>query len=269
MSLKNYFNKIVDILVSQAELAGESSENIDKGSNREALVQNFLLRHIPRRFSVAVGGDIFGVNQKKSGQIDIIIAHDISISFLENAKPQFPIESVAAAISVKSNLTGSELVNALENLSTVPQPNERVVRFAPLRPTFDRYLLSQPALIIFAYKGISSHTCLEVLTDYYNKNNSVPLNRMPRAIVVLNKYVVVHAITHQKDARNSDPFDRRLFGITDAENDQRGCALFGALVEISKGLSWLDGTYLNFTEYFMEAYIPEEERKQAIRDLFR
>ena len=101
-SLGDYFNGVADILASRAVLAGDSAENTDIGVNREVLYHDFLQKHVPKRFAAHIGGDIFGTGRARSGQIDILISHDISINFLENHKIRCAVESVTAAIAIKS-----------------------------------------------------------------------------------------------------------------------------------------------------------------------
>ena len=79
--LKLYFNSIADILQSQAQSAGIFSGRGDIGKCREIISQSFLKKHVSPRFEVNLGGDIFGLPNNCSGQMDIIINHDMSASF--------------------------------------------------------------------------------------------------------------------------------------------------------------------------------------------
>jgi len=191
-SLGFYFNTLSDIVATRANLAGDSGENTDIGRNRELICQELFQNHLSPRLTVSPGGDIFGVGNQRSGQLDIIVSHDMSMAFKENDKPRVPVESVTAVISVKSRLTKAELFNALKNLASVPQPTESVVSLGLLSNSVPDYFLSWPALFLFAFDGVSLRTCIKHIAEFY-ASNSVPINRVPRAIVVNRKYLVTFA----------------------------------------------------------------------------
>ena len=92
--LKKYFNGISYILTHKAEVAGVFRGKGDIGTCREIIFAEFLEKHVSKRFNIGRGGEIFGANsQKSSGQIDIIINHDMSPAFKENSLVRCPIES--------------------------------------------------------------------------------------------------------------------------------------------------------------------------------
>jgi len=251
--LAHYFNGLTDVLATRAVLAGDATENIDIGANREVICKELLDKNLPPRFSVALGGDIFGVGNKRSGQIDIVITHDMSMAFRENNKPRCPVESVTAAISVKSRLAKADLYNALENLATIPQPHPPVITLGLLGKPLPEYILSWPALFIFAFEGLSLPTCVQHVIDFY-ATHSVPLNRVPRAIVVNGSYLLVFCAYEVPGATVSTPFDPRYLGASVALTSTRGHPLFWMMLELSKGLSWLSGMHLHYAAYYDEAF---------------
>lgn len=121
--LKDYFNGVADVLATRAVLAGDSTENSDIGANRELICRELFENHVPRRYGVYSGDDVFGAGKMRSGQIDILITHDMSMNFMENHRIRCPVESLTGAFSVKSKLTKSELLNALSNLASIPRPS--------------------------------------------------------------------------------------------------------------------------------------------------
>ena len=145
--LKRYFNSISDTLHSKANAAGVFHGKGDIGQCREVICTEFLEKHISQRFKIGRGGEIFGTNpQKYSGQIDIIINHDMSPAFKENSLVRCPIESVVAAISVKSTLDKSQLFDALSNLASIPQIDPQVLTISPLSRPFENYIKCWPSL---------------------------------------------------------------------------------------------------------------------------
>jgi hypothetical protein len=251
--LRDYFNNLSDVLSSRAKVGGTQSENTDIGINREVIGKEFLDRHVPKRYAVNLGGDIFGYPDKRSDQIDIIINHDMSMSFLENFKIQCPVESVTAAISVKSNLNKAEIFSALNSLASIPQCYSSVIALSPIKPNLSNYLLSWPSLFVFAYDGVVVKTCVEHVANFYS-NNPVPFNRVPRAIIVNRKYLISCEQYSVPNANNDTSFDPSFLRVGTVVEDSRGWPLFWLMCEMSKGLSWLDGMYLDYSVYFDIAY---------------
>lgn len=252
-SLGRYFNGLADVIATRAVLGGDANENIDIGTNREVICKELLEKHLPPRFSVTQGGDIFGIGDTRSGQIDIVVTHDMSMAFRENNKPRCPVESVTAAISVKSQLTKAALVNALENLASIPQPHLLVITLGLLSKPPTEYILSWPALFLFAFSGLPADTCRQHLVDFHAAN-SVPLNRIPRAIVVNRSFILTFCAYSIPDATVSTPFSQSHLRGSTAIESTRGHPLFWMMHELSKGLSWLSGMYLDYAAYYEEAF---------------
>ncbi len=252
-TLREYFNGIADILASRALLGGDSAENTDIGSNREVICREFLGKHVPKRFAINIGGDVFGVGNKRSGQIDILVNHDMSMNFMENHKIRCPVESVTAAISVKSRLTKDEIYNALSNLASIPQCDPSVVSLSPLKKGVPEYLLSWPSLFVFAYDGVECATCVEHVASFYAENH-VPFNRIPRSIIVNRKYQIALLQYNVPGATVDSKFDKAYLQVGQPSEQGRGAPLFWMMHEMAKGLSWLDGMYLNYGAYYSEVY---------------
>lgn len=142
--LKTYFNSMADIIDAQAKSAGIFSGREDIGKCREIINQNFLQKHVPARFSVHLLPD------KYSGQIDIIINHDMCATFKEHSIIRCPVESVIAAVSVKSKLDKSQIYDGLKNLASIPQINQDVLTTGKLTKPVNLYVQSWPSLYLFA-----------------------------------------------------------------------------------------------------------------------
>ncbi len=243
--LKRYFNGISDTLTSKATIAGVFHGKGDIGQCREMICTEFLEKHVSKRFNIGRGGEIFGTNnQKHSGQIDIIINHDMSPAFKENSLVRCPIESVVAAISVKSMLDKTQLFDALKNLATIPQLDPQVLTTGALTKPFEEYAKSWPSLFVFAFSSISGEKCMEHMVSFY-KDNPVPFNRIPRAVIINNQYVITYL-------HYTDNPGLMLCKLTP---EAKGCGLFWIINEISKGLSWLNGMYVDYSKYYELAYL--------------
>jgi hypothetical protein len=243
--LKKYFNGVSSILHSRADTAGVFTGNADIGRCREIICQEFLRKHLPQRFDVNLGGEIFGTKKQNSGQIDVIINHDMCSSFKENSLIRCPVESVIAAISIKSTLDKKQLIDALANLATIPQLDSEVLTTGVFSKPFNEYIVSWPSLFLFAYNSsITAEKCLEHMMNFY-KTNPTPANRIPRAVIVNGKYAFLYL--HY----SANPSDLQCSILTP---ETQGCALFWMINEISKGLSWLNSMYLDYNKYYAEVY---------------
>jgi len=251
--LKDYFNSVADVLAAKSILAGDSAENIDIGANRELICRDLLANHVPRRYGVYPGGDVFGAERARSGQIDILITHDMSMNFMENQRVRCPVESLTAAISVKSRLTKGELFNALSNLATIPQCHEPAIRLGLLTKPVTEYVLSWPSNFVFAFDGISRETCLQHLNEFYT-THSVPFNRIPRAIVVNRKYIIAFRHYNVPNATIVTAFNPAHIQASTTTEAHRGAPLFWLMHELAKGLTWLSDMYLDYAVYYNEAY---------------
>jgi hypothetical protein len=241
--LRTYFNGIANTLASRAETAGVFSGRGDIGRCREIVAEEFFRKHLPPRFTVGLGGEIFGLPDKRSGQIDLIVNHDMSASFHENSLLRCPVESVIAAVTVKSKLDKHQLFDALSNLATIPQLDPAVLTTGMLTEPFAEYVVSWPSLFVFAFDGIELETCLSHVVNYYNENKVEP-NRVPRAIIVNRKYIIAH-IHYNAPGK----FHRSFL-----TPDTIGSPLFWVTHELAKGLTWLDGMHVNYGKYYEAAY---------------
>ena len=143
--------------------------------------------------------------------------------------------------------------DALENLASIPQPSTSVVTLGLLTKPVAEYFLSWPALFLFAFDGVAVETCFKHYVDFYTAN-AVPLNRIPRAIVVNSKYLVSFCPYAIPNATLATPFDASNIGVGRTSQANRGYPLFWVMIELSKGLSWLSGMHLDYQSYYNEAF---------------
>lgn len=94
-----------DVLLKYSDLIGIAEHKTNLGTAREALITNFLQQNLPELISY-YSGEIFDSRNHRSGQIDIILQPKSSPKLnLFNTMNIFPVETVLAAIEVKTNLT--------------------------------------------------------------------------------------------------------------------------------------------------------------------
>ncbi len=106
------------------------------GSYRERIVGDLLRIVTPGRLEIG-SGFIITADNKVSTQCDIVIFDRNSTPLLESKNNQrfFPIETVAGIIEVKSNMSKSDLIDALKKISktkmlrdSIPKNNSEIYR---------------------------------------------------------------------------------------------------------------------------------------------
>lgn len=116
----SWANYVVKVLKTESELAGSLTANPTLiGDAREAIVEGVLKRILPPAYEIG-RGQIIDSSGGKSKQIDIIIARSDSPSLaLPGGDKIYLIESVLAALEIKSHLDAGDLVEALDNCASV------------------------------------------------------------------------------------------------------------------------------------------------------
>jgi len=234
--------------------ASSSSHGPDIGENREVIVREFLEKHLPKRLSVSLGGQIIGIDGSVSNQIDIIVNSDIAMRFEQNRKTFISTEGVASAITVKSYLNKGGLIDCLKNIASIPQADVDVLRF-PFSPNmlFYKYIKIYPAIFVFAYTGIKLKTCLNHLQEFYQEHKDIPVNRYPCGILVNKKYYIRYTRFESKTTTGEIIPAGRFCPVTLSE-DICGYPFFDILTHISTHTSWLSQMNINFSPYFNKCF---------------
>lgn len=97
------------------------------GLYREIICKEFLRYIVPRRLSIDTGF-LLNSSDEVSTQCDIVIFDSFSTPLIENSERQkfYPVESVAAVGEIKSTMSKSEFVKAINKLAKVKQMREHV-----------------------------------------------------------------------------------------------------------------------------------------------
>jgi hypothetical protein len=181
--VKRHYEGISERMLSELRtISEEMSHAGEKGRNNEAILRNFLSRHLPTRFTVSTG-KVVAAGELQSGQIDLIVHDRLDTPALSDAHAWslVPIESVQAVISVKTTLDRAELKDAMASIESV----RKLPRIAALskngnkfEPVPEKEVL-RPRGLIFAYKSAWSNfdSCvsafvelLDELEDDYRPN---------------------------------------------------------------------------------------------------
>jgi hypothetical protein len=252
--IQSYFNGIADKISAASEIARTAAHRPDIGSNREIIVRDFLLNHLPRRLTASLGGQIISHTGSESGQIDVIVTNDLGVRFDENDKTFVTAESVAGAITVKSTLNESNLIDALKNLNSIPEPNGEVFGFKTLvSSSKEVFLEDHPSLYVFAYEGINAELCLEYVKDFYNSNPEIPLRRFAKGIVVNKKYLI-RFFRNETKMPSGMVIPENSFCLMPLAEPMRGYPYVQLLNDLSSYADWLNHMDVSMYPYFNNGF---------------
>ncbi|MFC1633963.1 DUF6602 domain-containing protein [Planctomycetota bacterium] len=262
--IKTYFNNISKKLAIESDIAGGGKHCGDIGTNREVIFQTFLNNHIPNRLKAYLGGEIIGLGDKASGQLDIIVASDIGARFEEKEKTFFIAESVAGVISIKSFLDKAQLFDALDNLSSIPELSSEVLSFdSTAISQKNSFFIYHPSLHILAYDGLAVDTITKHLKEYYFEKSYIRRKRYPTNIIVNGKYCIHYV---KKDTKSEYGVDIPLgtFFHYKIEENREGYPLIHLLSELNKYVEWLPHIKINMKEYYNRAFeLNREQHNKA------
>jgi hypothetical protein len=221
--LRNYYANVGKVLRGEADAASIFPNTTDIGMSREKIYAEVLRQHIPSSCNVMFGGFLFGQNGDESAQLDIIITSDSTLQFnfhnKEGIGKSFAcVDGCVGTVSVKSTLTSPELVDALQNIASIPdkQPltNKRHSPSAIIKDYDD--LLHK---VVYASAGIELPTLLETLTGFYKKRPDIPIHRRPNLIHVSGKYAIIRIGKAGGKTRDGDFIEPNTFyGMPETSN---------------------------------------------------
>jgi hypothetical protein len=179
--LSEHFGKIKRKLLEYSSHFDIADHGDIKGYGREALVQEFLSTHLPDQVEYLTG-EILDPDDGRSGQVDVILQskRHPKIPLLGNLHLVF-VDSVIAAIEVKSSLTTQHLTAALDQFRKIKALRRSVVLECGLQAE----KLTTIPCVIFAFKGPQRETLIKTINAYAKKHR-LSLNAFcPDMVVVL------------------------------------------------------------------------------------
>lgn len=170
------------------------------------------------------GGFLFGMEGDESNQIDLIITNNQSPQFNfynpDGAGKSFAcIDGSVAIAALKSNLTSSELRDALRNISSIPNKRSIEGKVNPLIKL--PYIEDWPYKIIYATDGINPETAWETIEEFYQDNSNIPTIKRPNIVHVAGKYVLIRARKNEK-TRDGKIIPENAFNCTRDTTDVFG-----------------------------------------------
>lgn len=178
MTVPDYFASIADELKRRSDRlrTGFSTHRLTVGENREGVVADFLREHIPQAFGVGTGL-ILSSSGEFSNQADLVIVDQLYNAplFASEAKPLWLIESVYVLIEVKTNLSPSNIRDAVDKcrrFKTLP----RQFHDLPELPKIPHSLF-----VLWAFDGPDPDTARRNVVDALR---DVPRAEQPDFIVI-------------------------------------------------------------------------------------
>lgn len=122
----------------EAHSGGRSMSAAAKGTEREVFINSFMSRVFPPHFRFG-SGDITDSEERKSGQVDVVIEYPNLYSFptLDPASRLYLAEGVAVALEIKSDL--SKQWSEVETTARKTKSLKRRYKDSRMRELADRY----------------------------------------------------------------------------------------------------------------------------------
>lgn len=192
--LNSYFAQVGSVLRGESDAASIFPNTTDIGISRERVYVDFLRAHLPSSCNVQFGGFLFGLDGQESKQIDVIVTADVCPQFNFANRDGYGktfscVDGALAVASLKSNLDSTQLLDALDNLSSIPSKSSLEGRVLPWLKVPDYPIW--PFKIIYALKGMSLERIGESLLQYYLDHADTPQTDRPNLIHVAGQGCII------------------------------------------------------------------------------
>ena len=203
-----HYKAISEELASAARQASILNHPSVIGTEREEIYRGFLERHVPKTCDVFLGGYVFNLEGNRSKAIDVIVAGGNAPRFRLSAGNHYiaPLEGMIAVAEIKTMLDKRTLSDALCNFASIPPSTDQEGVAAPFLRAMKEELEDWPFKVVFAYQGIEAKTLGSHMSQFYSDNPSIPINRRPHLIHVLDSYLFVR-ITSETTLESDFPTD--------------------------------------------------------------
>ncbi len=206
--------KVGVVLRGEADSASIFPNTTDIGISRERIYAEFLKSHLPSGCKVLFGGFVFNLEGNMSNQIDLIIIGDSNPQFnfhnQEGYGKSFAcIEGTLAVVSIKSDLTSSELNDALENIASLPDKEPLGSKANPFMniPDYEDW----PYKVIYSPKGMTMENLIGKIDDFCKANPNLSVTKMPNLIHVGGRGCVIRTNPMGAKTRGEDDIPPNTF----------------------------------------------------------
>jgi len=254
--LKTYFSKVGEVLKGEADAASIFPNTTDIGTSRERIYAEVLRQHLPKSCVVSLGGFLFDMEGNESKQIDLIILNDVSLQFnFHNPEGQGKsfacIDGCVAVASIKSTLNKGHLVDALDNIASLPNKVDLGNRKNPLVEI--KNYEDWPYKIVYASDGFEIDTALKTINTFYEENKTIPNNKRPNIIHVCGKYNIIRVRENAATRGGEKIAENTFWGNSDISD---AYALMWTISEIQNILLSSNQVFYNYMELINKLPMP-------------
>lgn len=259
MFIKNYFNKIADILESEFKnINGQGKNSSDKGELCERFIKALLKDLFSDQYKIFRGGQIINIDSKtlKAKQTDIILVAKNTVTFF-GEKEIFPIECIHGIFSVTATLNNQKLFGGrgiIEEFKSVPKDNpqfghllEQLFEEEDYEEVISLWNVLFPYKCAFGFKGTISEKWAMELNDMV-KNDCLLKNRLPDLIIVNKKGMIQKISDDAVDEYGAN------FLFTPLDNSNYGLPIAVIAHDLFDRSIWQWFLIPDYRDYFTKAY---------------
>jgi hypothetical protein len=167
--LASHFTDLGKVLRGQADAAAIFPNSTDVGTARENLYVEFLRAYAPSNCNVDLGWFVFDLEGGESKQIDVIVTASNVPRFrpggAKDAKVFSCLAGTVGVVCVKSHLDKPKLIEALENIESVPVSDRMAF---PVGIQVDPSMVPEtPLRVIYATSAVATPTLRGHLLDWF------------------------------------------------------------------------------------------------------
>jgi hypothetical protein len=246
--LSRYFNNVVDVLIGKADVSS-IFPNLTDSTSRERIYAELLRQYLPISCAFSFGGFLFDMKGNESKRIDLVILNDISPKFNfhdpnGNDESFACIDGCVAVASITPILKSNQLIHALENMASLPDKVTFTEGGYNKSAKINNYE-DWPYKVIYASDGIDLGNAINIVNNFYEKNNTVPYCKRPNIIHVCGKYCIVRAGKNATTRSGRKIQENSFWGNKD---DSDAYALVTTILNIQMTLIASNKLYYNYSE---------------------
>ena len=190
MAFTEYFADVAEELKRKSDRVrfNFKTHRPSAGDNREAIVANFLVEHLPKSFGVGTGL-ILSKDGLFSKQADIVVVDHMRNAPLYSSLPEkiWLVESVYALLEVKTTLSPKDISDSITKCRRF-KTLSRAFADVPSKPP-----ISDSLFAIWAFEAPSAETVKE---NFAKAIKDVPRFEQPDFIVVPDSLIVKSGVYH-------------------------------------------------------------------------
>lgn len=170
--LPKLFASIEATMLARFREAGFIKHAGDKGENREHILREFLVAHLPKKYGVTKG-EIITKNGQHSHSADIIIYDAVNCPILYSEKTSIvPIEGVYGVIEVKSSLSKAEFIGAARQIESFKHLAPRELGVIETRQYVTIHRPSRPFGIVVGF-DLAGNSLESLKSNWQNLNAEI------------------------------------------------------------------------------------------------